>query len=52
VKKVNKLLTRVAQFVSYSLISLNLIDEYYIFRNPVAIGNGLTIFKDEKYLPG
>lgn len=38
-----------AGFVS-SLISLNLIDEYYIFRNPVAIGNGLTIFKEQKQL--
>ncbi|HMG09098.1 MAG TPA: hypothetical protein VK609_11340 [Mucilaginibacter sp.] len=27
------------------LISLNLIDEYYIFRNPVAIGNGLSPFQ-------
>jgi dihydrofolate reductase len=38
-----------ASFVS-SLISLNLIDEYYIFRNPVAIGSGLTIFKEQKSL--
>jgi dihydrofolate reductase len=38
-----------ATFVS-SLISLNLIDEYYIFRNPVAIGNGLSIFKEQKLL--
>ena len=38
-----------ANFLS-SLISLDLIDEYYIFRNPVAIGNGLTIFKDQKIL--
>jgi dihydrofolate reductase len=38
-----------ASFVS-SLISINLIDEYYIFRNPVAIGNGLTIFKEQKPL--
>jgi dihydrofolate reductase len=38
-----------ANFVS-SLISLNLIDEYYIFRNPVAIGNGLSIFKERKIL--
>jgi dihydrofolate reductase len=33
-----------------SLISLNLIDEYYIFRNPVAIGSGLSIFKEQKLL--
>jgi dihydrofolate reductase len=38
-----------ANFVS-SLISQNLIDEYYIFRNPVAIGNGLSIFKERKIL--
>jgi dihydrofolate reductase len=38
-----------ANFVS-SLISLNLIDEYYIFRNPVAIGSGLTIFAERKIL--
>jgi dihydrofolate reductase len=33
-----------------SLISLNLVDEYYIFRNPIAIGNGLSIFKNQKLL--
>jgi dihydrofolate reductase len=38
-----------ANFVS-SLISQNLIDEYFIFRNPVAIGNGLSIFKEQKVL--
>lgn len=38
-----------ANFVS-SLISENLIDEYYIFRSPVAIGNGLSIFKERKIL--
>lgn len=38
-----------ASFVS-SLISLNLVDEYYIFRSPVAIGDGLSIFKDRKLL--
>jgi dihydrofolate reductase len=38
-----------ANFVS-SLISQNLIDEYYIFINPVAIGNGLSIFKEKKLL--
>jgi dihydrofolate reductase len=36
-------------FVS-SLISLNLIDEYYIIVNPVAIGSGLSIFKERKVL--
>ena len=29
-----------------SLIKEKLIDEYYLFINPVAIGNGMTIFKD------
>lgn len=38
-----------ANFVS-SLISLNLIDEYYIFSNPVAIGTGLSIFKERRIL--
>jgi dihydrofolate reductase len=38
-----------ANFVS-SLISLGLIDEYFIFSNPVAIGNGLSIFKEKKLL--
>ncbi len=38
-----------ANFVS-SLISLNLIDEYYFIVNPVAIGSGLTIFKERKVL--
>jgi dihydrofolate reductase len=38
-----------ANFVS-SLISGNLIDEYYIISNPVAIGNGLSIFKEKKVL--
>jgi dihydrofolate reductase len=33
-----------------SLISLNLIDEYYIYRNPVAIGKGMTIFEEQKVL--
>ncbi len=31
-----------------SLIEENLIDEYYLFINPVAIGEGKTIFKDLK----
>ena len=31
-----------------SLIKENLIDEYYLFINPVAIGNGKTIFKELK----
>jgi dihydrofolate reductase len=38
-----------ANFVS-SLISQNLIDEYYIIRNPVAIGAGLSIFSERKIL--
>lgn len=38
-----------ANFVS-SLINLNLIDEYYIFRKPVAIGKGMSIFNDQKVL--
>jgi dihydrofolate reductase len=38
-----------ANFVS-SLINLNLIDEYYIFLNAVAIGEGLSIFKEKKVL--
>jgi len=38
-----------ADFVS-SLISLNLIDEYYLIVNPVAIGTGLSIFKEQKIL--
>jgi dihydrofolate reductase len=36
-------------FVS-SLISLNLIDEYFIITCPVAIGSGLSIFKEKKIL--
>jgi len=38
-----------ADFVS-SLISLNLVDEYYLIVNPVAIGAGLSIFKERKIL--
>jgi dihydrofolate reductase len=38
-----------ATFVS-SLISQNLVDEYYIFRKPVAIGHGLSIFKEQRLL--
>jgi dihydrofolate reductase len=38
-----------ANFVS-SLISQNLVDEYYIFSNPVAIGKGLSIFKEKRIL--
>jgi dihydrofolate reductase len=30
------------------LIKEKLIDEFYLFVNPVAIGNGKTIFKDLK----
>jgi dihydrofolate reductase len=33
-----------------SLISQNLVDEYYIFRCPVAIGSGMSIFKEQKIL--
>jgi dihydrofolate reductase len=40
-----------ATFVS-SLIAENLIDEYYLFVNPVAVGNGLPVFnKVEGKLP-
>ena len=38
-----------ATFVS-SLISQSLVDEYYIFRRPVAIGSGLSIFNEQKVL--
>jgi dihydrofolate reductase len=38
-----------ADFAS-SLISGNIIDEYYFFVCPVAIGNGLSIFKEKKLL--
>ncbi|NCD71744.1 dihydrofolate reductase family protein [Mucilaginibacter agri] len=38
-----------AEFVS-SLVSQNLVDEYYIFQAPVAIGKGLSIFKDKTVL--
>ena len=38
-----------ATFVS-SLISQDLVDEYYIFRRPVAIGSGLSIFKEQRLL--
>ena len=38
-----------ANFVS-SLISHNLIDEYYILICPIAIVNGLSIFKERKLL--
>ncbi|SEW14245.1 dihydrofolate reductase family protein [Chitinophaga arvensicola] len=33
-----------------SLINQNLVDEYYIISNPVAIGSGLSIFKERKVL--
>src|SRR5919202_4770257 len=33
-----------------SLIKEKLIDEYYLFINPVAIGNGMTIFKDSNVI--
>ena len=32
--------------IDSSLIKLGLIDEFLLFINPVAIGNGMTIFKD------
>jgi dihydrofolate reductase len=38
-----------AGFVS-SLIKLNLVDEYYLIVNPVAIGAGLSIFEERKIL--
>lgn len=38
-----------ATFVS-SIISKNLVDEYYIFRRPVAIGSGLSIFREQRLL--
>jgi dihydrofolate reductase len=38
-----------ANFVN-SLISDNLVDEYYFFIHPIAIGEGLSIFKDQKQL--
>lgn len=38
-----------ADFVS-SLVSLNLIDEYHLVVNPIAIGSGLSIFKERKML--
>lgn len=38
-----------AEFVS-SLIDHNLIDEYYLIVNPVAIGKGLPIFREKKVL--
>jgi dihydrofolate reductase len=34
-----------ASFVS-SLIKAGLIDEYHLFVNPTALGNGMTIFRD------
>jgi dihydrofolate reductase len=38
-----------ANFVS-SLIGADLVDEYYIITNPVAIGEGLSVFKERKVL--
>ncbi len=35
-----------AEFVS-SLIKQNLVDEYYFFRRPVAIGKGLSVFHEK-----
>lgn len=36
-----------ATFVS-GLIKHNLIDEYHLFVNPVVLGNGMSIFKDQE----
>jgi dihydrofolate reductase len=33
-----------------SLVGLNLVDEYYLIVNPVAIGSGLSIFSDKKVM--
>jgi dihydrofolate reductase len=33
-----------------SLIAENLIDEFFIFKHPVAIGNGMSIFEKQKVL--
>ena len=33
-----------------SLVDLNLIDEYYFVINPIALGSGLSIFKEKKLL--
>ncbi|MGC3943256.1 MAG: dihydrofolate reductase family protein [Chryseolinea sp.] len=38
-----------ASFVS-SLISNNLIDEFYLYRRPIAIGSGMPIFKEQRLL--
>lgn len=38
-----------ANFVS-SLISHNLIDEYYLISNPISLGSGLSIFTERKLL--
>lgn len=38
-----------ADFAS-SLIENDLVDEYYMFVNPIAIGKGLSIFNDKKLL--
>ncbi|HKO79706.1 MAG TPA: dihydrofolate reductase family protein [Chitinophagaceae bacterium] len=38
-----------ANFVS-SLLENNLIDELYLFINPIAIGEGLSIFKNRQPL--
>lgn len=38
-----------SDFVS-NLAKENLIDEYYLFVNPTAIGNGLPVFKERKQL--
>jgi dihydrofolate reductase len=38
-----------AQFAS-ALIANDLVDEFHLYINPVAIGDGLSIFKDKKPL--
>ncbi|HRH45566.1 MAG TPA: dihydrofolate reductase family protein [Pyrinomonadaceae bacterium] len=51
VEEINKLKNEVGEIIAYgggefvtSLIKNNLIDEYHLFVNPIALGNGLTIF--------
>lgn len=38
-----------AEFAS-SLVEQDLVDEYYFIINPIAIGNGLSIFKERKVM--
>lgn len=50
VEEVNKIKSQTVVYggasLDSSLIKEKLIDEFYLFINPVAIGNGMTIFKD------